>query len=112
LVGPSEKSGNAGENVNFDFKVTNRDSSQCQKRGFVLTSDHDNNNFDWYAEDNIQGLGYDLDPGEISNGVSMGINSSRSLNLGESLSTQITAWYGGNDAASRSEPVTIKYTIN
>lgn len=112
-VGPVNKTGNLGDPVQYNFKVTNEDATVCTPRGFTFTFDFDNNTSDkWFVQGNTPFTGYELNPGESSTGTFVQIQSLKDLVSGDSLSTAITAWYGVNNTAGKSDPVTIKYTIN
>ncbi len=113
VVGGNEKQGNFGQAITYDIKVTSRDSDACTSRSFTFMSDFDNNTSnDWFVSWNTFGGGYDLNPGESSDGALVQIQSLGSSKSGDSLTTAVRAYFGGSDAASKSEPVTLKYTVN
>lgn len=113
VIGGNEKQGNLGQALTYNIKVTNRDSSACTSRSFTFTSDFNNSTSEsWFVSWNTIGGGYDLNPGESSDGALVQIQSLSGAKSGDSLTTAVRAWYGGSDAASRSDPVSIKYTIN
>jgi hypothetical protein len=111
LIDDAEKTGNLGEAVKYDVKVTSRDSETCGQRSFGLISDYDNNaSEEWFVTDNV--ISYYLLPGESSEGLYAQIQSVSELTAGDSLVTEIRAWHGTSDAAGTSNPITIKYTVN
>jgi len=112
VVGGSEKQGDFGQSITYDIKVTNRDSDACTPRSFTFTSDFDNNTSDdWFVSWNTFGGGYEVGPGDSSSGALVQIQSMGNSKSGDSLTTAVRAYFGGNDAASKSEPVTLKYTV-
>lgn len=113
VVGSAQKTGDLGQAVQYEVKVTNRDASACTSRSFTFKTDFDNNTSNkWFVSWNTTGGGYQLEPGASSTGAIVQIQSLTGLTSGESLTAIVNAWYGGNDSASTSNPVTLKYTVN
>ncbi len=107
-VGGVSKDGNAGQSVPFEVKVTNRDSSDCKARTFVLLMKYDQipDSWDW---DKTNG-DFELSPNESKN-LSVSLISPNDANSGDIGQTTLSAYDGSDSLVSTSNNLIIKYTV-